>query len=388
MLNPSPEAMLLNKIIPFWENLKDDSNGGFYGLVTAERKLDKNSPKGCILNSRILWFFSHCALAFGEDKLRSDATHAYLALRDMFFDKECGGVYWSLDAAGRPLDDSKHTYCQAFAIYGLSAYYKLTGEKEALDLAYNLRRIIEEKMRDDGGYLEAFTRDFSPASNEKLSENGVMATRTMNTLLHVFEAYAELFEADHNPDVGASLTAILKLWLEKMFNPALKRQEVFFDHEYNTLIDLHSYGHDIETSWLLDWGASLQPDRQLAQQVSAANSVLARRILETAYTPHGIFNECEKGVNAEKRVWWVQAEAVLGFSHQWHKHPEEEDMRAAALSVYDFIHQYVVEPSCGEWYNELTPDLTPDLSMALVDPWKCPYHNGRMYLKLLEEKLF
>ena len=385
MLNPSPEKMLKEKIIPFWESLKDEARGGFYGLVTARGELDREAPKGCILNSRILWFFSHCALQFGGEALRQDADHAFRALKELFWDSEFGGVFWSLDAQGKPLDDSKHTYCQAFAIYGLSAYYKLTHNGEALELAYQLRQLIEEKMRDEGGYLEAFTRDFSPASNEKLSENGVMAERTMNTLLHVFEGYTELFEAARAPEVGRSLTAILRLWLDKMYCPALRRQEVFFDREYHSLIDLHSYGHDIETSWLLDWGAALQSDRELTRQVREANSVLARRILETAYTGDSLFNECERGVNAEKRVWWVQAEGVLGFVHEWRKHPEERDMLQAARSVYAFIHSRMVEPTTGEWYNELTPDLEPDLSMALVDPWKCPYHNGRMYLKLLRE---
>ena len=375
-------------MLPFWENLLDPVRGGFYGLVTAKGETDKNAPKGCILNSRILWFFSKCAIQFQNANWKKDADHAYSFLRDFFWDSQYGGVYWSLHADGKPLDDSKHTYCQAFAIYGLSAYYRLSGNAEALRLAYRLREIIEEKMRDQNGYLEAFTRDFSPASNEKLSENGVMAHRTMNTLLHVFESYAELYEADHSAEVADSLAEILRLWLDKIYNPVLRRQEVFFDSDYRSLIDLHSYGHDIETSWLLDWGASLLTDEALQQKVAEANSALASNVLQNAFTMDGLYSECEKGMNALKRVWWVQAETVLGFLHEWHKHPEKTEMAEAARTAYQFIHSRMIEPITGEWYNELMPDLEPDLSMDLVNSWKCPYHNGRMYLKLLESETF
>lgn len=177
------EQMLNGTILPFWMNLRDDRFGGYYGLVDFNLNVDKTAEKGCILNSRILWFFSQAALATGRQDLKSHARHAYEFLTGCCLDREFGGVYWSLTYDGKPLDTTKHTYNQAFAIYALAAYYRLTGEEEALTIARDLFDQIETHCTDEEGYLEAFTRDWQPESNEKLSENGVLAAKTMNTLL-------------------------------------------------------------------------------------------------------------------------------------------------------------------------------------------------------------
>ena len=186
------EKHLRKKLIPFWEEMADWHLGGFYGYLGYNLELDRQAVKGVILNSRILWFFSNAYLTLKEPELLKYAEHAYLFLRDFCLDRECGGVYWSLTCDGKVEDETKHTYNQAFAVYALSSYYAAGGSEEALRLAYELYELIETRCRDEGGYGEAYSRDFVPASNEKLSENGVMAERTMNTLLHVFEAYTEL----------------------------------------------------------------------------------------------------------------------------------------------------------------------------------------------------
>ena len=201
-------GMLEDTILPFWMNLRDDDHGGYYGLVDFDLHVDKTAGKGCILNSRILWFFARAALATGRADLADHARHAYRFLTDHCLDRDCGGVYWSLTCDGQPLDTTKHTYNQAFAIYALASYYRLTGEAEALESARQLFRIIENHCTDAEGYLEAFTRDWQPASNEKLSENGVLAAKTMNTLLHVFEGYAGLYEAAPDERVGQAMRRI------------------------------------------------------------------------------------------------------------------------------------------------------------------------------------
>ena len=189
-------TMLTDRLLPFWQALRDEEHGGYYDYMDFDLRLDRQAEKGCILNSRILWFFSEAAMTLKDDSIVPYARHAYRFLRERCLDREQGGVYWSVSYAGQPLDETKHTYNQAFAIYALSAYYRLTGEGEALALAEELFDIIETRCVDAGGYLEAFTRDFRPASNEKLSENGVLAERTMNTLLHVFEGYSGLYQAE------------------------------------------------------------------------------------------------------------------------------------------------------------------------------------------------
>ena len=405
---------LLGNIAPFWLGLIDREYGGFYGLLTYDLKLDKKAVKGCILNSRILWFFSNLLLLEkrsgerpgGSTDIEKACKQAYEYLKKAFLDRENGGVYWSVSYNGEPDDKTKHTYNQAFAIYALSSYFDASGDKEALDLAYDLRRVVEEKCRDKEGYLEAFSEDFKPAGNEKLSENGVEAVRTMNTLLHVYEAYTEylrvLKKADMNISCGFDLIKekeavendirfILDIIADKIYNPTLKRQEVFFDRDYNSLIDLHSYGHDIEASWLVDRGLDILDDPVYTEKIRPINDTLAGRIYERAYVDHSILNECEKGVDDTTRVWWVQAEGVLGFMNAAAKCRAAGDEEAAlkyeeaAEDIWGYIKDKIIDKRAGsEWYSQVDKDGNPDPLRDIVEPWKCPYHNGRMciYLQL------
>ena len=376
--------MLAGRLLPFWKALRDQEHGGYYGYMDHDLRVDRTAEKGCILNSRILWFFSQAALTLGDRGLVPYASHAYEFLRDRCLDREQGGVFWSVTYDGKPLDDTKHTYNQAFAVYALSAYFRLTGEEEALTLARELFRVIQERCTDQGGYLEAFTRDFHPASNEKLSENGVLAERTMNTLLHVFEGFAGLYQADPRPEVSQAMERILGVYGETIFNPALNRQEVFFDRDYRSLIDLTSYGHDIESSWLMDWGCGLLGNPALAEKTAAVNSRLADQVLRAAFNGHSLANECERGAVDGHRVWWVQAEAVLGFVNAWEKHPERIEYRAAVQGLWRFITEKVTDPRPGgEWFWRLDENGEPDREKPTVEPWKCPYHNGRMCLELI-----
>ena len=376
---------LCGRLLPFWKALRDEEHGGCYGYMDFGLNIDKRGEKGCILNSRILWFFSQAAMVLKDDSLIPYARHAYDFLREKCLDREFGGVYWSMTYDGKPLDTSKHTYNQAFAIYALSDYYRLTGETEALELARSLFRLIEEKCTDQGGYLEAFSRDFQPVSNEKLSENGVMAERTMNTLLHVFEGYAGLYQAAHDPQAAAAMERILDIYAGKVYNPKLHRQEVFFDLDYHSLIDLTSYGHDIESSWLMDWGTALLDRPELTEKIAAIDSELAEHIFHTALMEDGsVVNECERGVVDEHRIWWVQAESVLGFVNAWEKRRSQTEYRDAAARIWRYIQEKVADRRPGgEWFWRLNPDGTPDWEKPTVEPWKCPYHNGRMCLELI-----
>lgn len=377
------QQMLTGTILPFWMNLRDDEHGGYYGLMDFDLQVDKTAEKGCILNSRILWFFAQAALATGRQDLKDHARHAYLFLKDHCLDREYGGVYWSLTYDGQPLDTTKHTYNQAFAIYALASYYRLTGETEALEAARQLFEIIESRCTDAEGYLEAFTRDWQPESNEKLSENGVLAAKTMNTLLHVFEGYAGLYEAAPDEKVGQAMRRILGIYADKVYAPDLHRQLVFFDEHYHSIIDLYSYGHDIESSWLIDWGCALLGDKDLAARIAAINSDLAQSILHKAYRGHSVINECERGKDDLTRVWWVQAEAVLGFVNEYQKSGRAE-YAAAAADVWHYITGHVVDHRPGgEWFWCLDDNARPSDRRPIVEPWKCPYHNGRMCLELM-----
>ena len=382
MIRKSAREQLEEKILPFWAKLKDEQYGGFTGFMDEALRTDPKADKGCVLNSRILWTFSAAAAALGREDLRPYADHAYAFLK-RFLDPANGGVYWSVTYDGKPQDTTKHTYCQAFAVYGLAAYCRLTGNREALGIAKELFRVIETRCRDEGGYLEALKADFSPESNEKLSENGVMASRTMNTLLHVIEAYAELYRADPDEAVRKAGETGLRQCRETVYNPEKRRMEVFFDADFHPLLDMQSYGHDIEGSWLLWDAAETFLSREEREPWRKMCMGLLESSTERAFTDRGLKYEIVNGGENGIRAWWPQAEAMLGFEYGWRMTGDVawlERMR----TQWNYILREVADPrEDGEWFNELRPDGT-SVGKAIVDEWKCPYHNGRMCLRIAQ----
>lgn len=378
------EKHLKEKLIPFWEGLKDKENGGYYGYMGYDLAIDTHYEKGCILNSRILWFFSNAYMLLGEDHLKDAAGHAYKFLKDCCIDKENGGVYWSVTYNGKISDDTKHTYNQAFAIYALSSYYDAVKDEEALKIAEELFNLIEEKCTDEYGYLEAFSRTFEPAGNDKLSENGVMADKTMNTLLHVFEAYTEYYRVSHNEKAAARLRFMLDIFKNNVYNEKLGRQEVFFDQKYTPLIDLYSYGHDIETAWLLDRGLEVLGDSGYIEMFAPVTHALAVNIYNRAFVNGSVLNEAENGVNDTTRIWWVQAESIVGFINEGMKIPgtdESSKYFKAAEALWEYIKEFIIDKREGsEWFWSVNADGEP-CQKPIVEPWKCPYHNGRMCIE-------
>jgi len=374
---------LETKILPFWEGLKDDEFGGFYGMLDINLKLDKKAVKGCILNSRILWFFSNAYLeGFGEETLLY-ADHAFDFLKRSCVDKQNGGLYWSLSYDGKPYDTIKHTYNQAFAVYALSSYYDATKNEEALKLAYQIYNIIENQCKDDIGYLEAFTDDWKLANNDKLSENGIIAQKTMNTHLHVFEAYTELYRVTKDEKVAASLRGIMDMFAKKIYNPILHRQEVFFDREFHSIIDLHSYGHDIETCWLIDRGTKILGDESYIELMNVITNDLAKETFKVAYIGHSFMAESDRGVVNTLRIWWVQCEAMIGFYNEYQKSGQEE-YADAAYDIWQYILTYLNDKRDGsEWFSEVDEAGKPSTGKPIVELWKCPYHNGRMFFEMI-----
>ncbi len=375
---------LTKDMIPFWKRLKDEEYGGFYGYMGYDLALDKKAVKGCILNSRILWFFANAYLLLKDEELLAYAGHAYRFLKEYCLDRENGGVYWSLLYDGTSDDTTKHTYNQAFAIYALSSYYDASKDGEALGLAKELYKVIETKCRDQYGYLESFNVRFEPEANDKLSENGVVAEKTMNTLLHVFEAYTELYRVAEEEEVADRLRYMLGLVENKVYNKGLGRQEVFFDKTWHSLIDLYSYGHDIEAAWLVDRGLEILGDEELTKRISPITGQITENIYKKAYIDHSLVNEAENGVVDTTRVWWVQAEAVVGFLNGYQKRPECTEYLEAAEDIWKYIRQYVIDGREGsEWYWALDQERKP-LEKPIVEPWKCPYHNGRTCFEVIK----
>jgi len=376
---------LLEKIIPFWKSLRDDEFGGYYGWMDYDLKLDKEAVKGCILNSRIMWFFSNAYTLLKDESLLEEAKHGFAFMKEHCMDKENGGIFWSIEYNGEPFDTTKHTYNQAFAIYALSSYYEASKDEEALSMAKELFHIIETRCTDEIGYKEAFDKKFHEIENDKLSENGVIAQKTMNTLLHVFEAYTELYRVAKIPEVKQRLMWIMDTFADKVYNPKLHRQEVFFDAEMNSILDLHSYGHDIETAWLIDRGVEVLGEKKYVEKMTPITRDLTAQIYKVAFDGHSLANECEKGVVNNHRIWWVQAETVVGFLNGWKMNPDKPEYLEAARSEWEFIKEYVIDKRPGsEWFWEVDPKGKPYAERPIVEPWKCPYHNGRMCFEVIK----
>lgn len=378
------EDMLTKNILPFWKGMKDEEYGGYYGYKGYDLVLDKKAEKGCILNSRILWAFSNAYMALREEELLSYAEHAYLFLKEHFYDRERGGVYWSVTYDGKPLDTIKHSYNIAFAIYALSSYYDAARDEEALALAKEFFALTEKCYKDEYGYKEALTVDFQPHSNEHLSENGVMAEKTMNTMLHLYEAYTELYRVSGYKPAAEQMRFLLTVFQEKIYNPSRHRLEVFFDKRMNSLIDLHSYGHDIEAAWLLERGLEVLGDEALHHSMEGFFLDLEREILKTAFDGESVAAECERGKVLETRIWWVQCESIIGFYNAYQKR-EEQAFLDAVRAIWKYTKTFLVDEREGsEWLNERFYDKSINENLPIVSPWKCPYHNARMCLEMMK----
>lgn len=374
---------LENHIIPFWKSLKDEENGGFYGFMDYELNLDKNADKGVILHSRILWFFSSCYIVLKDKECLECADHAFKFIKNCCIDYEFGGVYWMMDSKGGVVDDMKHTYNIAFAIYALTAYYNASGSAEALKLAERLFEDIEEKTPDEYGYREAFTRQWELCGNDALSENGLDAEKTMNNVLHLIEAYTELYRANKNEKVAEKLKFLLWQMENLIYDEKTDALRVFFDEKMQLIGDIHSYGHDIEATWLCDRACEVLGDAELTDRMAQLNLRVSRNIQKIALSDGAMNNERENDKIDRKRVWWVQAEAVVGFTNAY-RHSGDESFLETAKGIWNYIKENVIDKrEGGEWHSEVSFEGVPHAHKEVVGPWKCPYHNGRMCMEII-----
>ncbi len=374
---------LTSTILPFWMKLKDEKNGGLYGRVSYDLDVKEVGEKGGIAAARHLWAFSSSYRVLNQPEYLDMAHHMYQFIKDKCFDTEYGGVYWMLDYRGEVIDDRKHIYAQAFMIYGLSEYYRVTQNKEALDLAFELYDLIEVKGFDEksGAYKEEFTREWTEAPNEMLSENGVIADITMNTHIHILEAYTNLYKAAPSEALKERLIYLLDVHADRIYQ-ADHFLGVFFDKDWNNIIDLQSFGHDIEAAWLID--ETLKVLKCEVPKYHDMVKAIAANILKVAVNKDGsLQNEREKGVVDETRIWWMQAEAMLGFFNAYEK-TSDDAFKQAAENAWQYIIDHIKDPRPGgEWYWSLTKDNQP-IERDMAEPWKVSYHNTRSCLELIE----
>ncbi len=377
------EADLRENILPFWIKYSVDHRGEFIGAMTNDLIVDRAAERGALLTSRILWTFAAAYRHYRDPADLAMADRAYADLTKNFLDRIHGGFFWSIDAEDRVLRDRKQVYGQAFAIYALSEYHRATGKQAPLEEAIAVFRLIENHAADrrHGGYFEAYSREWKPIADQRLSAIDLNEPKSQNTHLHVMEAYTNLLRVWPDAGLRRAQSELLEIMLTRIVNPATGHLGLFFAENWTLRSTKISYGHDIEAAWLLTEAAEvLQNPALLARIHPLAIKIADVTLAEGIDSDAGIFNEGgPSGITDTNKEWWPQAEAVVGFlnAHQLSADPRHLE---AALRTWDFIEARLIDRQHGEWFRGVTRDgaVLPELKIGF---WKCPYHNGRTGLE-------
>lgn len=381
------ETDLRDNILPYWmKNTPDHQNVGFYGALTNDNQIHNEVERSAVLNSRILWTFSTAAKLYQDEAYLSTAKWAMQALTQKFWDPKHEGIYWSVDANGNPVNERKHIYAQAFSIYGLSAYYQVTHDPKALQLAKRLFELIDQHSYDPefGGNIECRARDWSPLEDMSLSSKDLNSSKSMNTLLHLLESYTASTGIWHDALLTKRLDDLIAIFLQKIIDPESGHQNLFFDVQWHSLSQNISYGHDIETSWLLFEAAEASGKADLIEKTKANAEKMAQVVFEQSLQPDGSILY-EAGPDSHKitdRHWWAHAEAVVGFYNAY-EISAKEHFRDASINVWNYIQSHFIDHTQGDWYKLLDQNGSPYLEHYKVSPWECPYHHSRMCFEMI-----
>jgi mannobiose 2-epimerase len=381
------ETELQSNILPFWLKYAiDDEYGGFRGQIANDLAIDPFAHKGLILNARILWTFSRAFLVYGKDIYLETARRAYDYLLRCFWDTEFGGVYWMVDYLGRPVDDKKRIYGQAFTVYALAEYHHAGGNRESLAYASQLYEAIEAASYDaqHHGYFETYERDWTLAQDQRLSAVDMDEKKSMNTHLHLLEAYATLLREWDDKNLRCRLHELVQIFLEEIIDPETHHLRMFLDDEWHPRSDHISFGHDIEGSWLLCEAAETLGNNDLTARVRHEAVRMAQAVYDQAVDCDGglMYEADRSGIIDTDKHWWPQAEAVVGFFNAYQISGREHFL-AAAESSWDFIENTIVDRKHGEWFWKVSREGVPDNVKFKVDPWKCPYHNSRTCFEIM-----
>lgn len=371
-----------NCIFPFWKRLADDERGGFFGKVGYDLAVDRDAPKGVIQNSRILWFFSNAYLTYADGEALCFADHAYKFLHEHCLDRENGGVYRLLNPDGTARDTFKYTCDQVCAVHALASYHDATGNNHALETAFEIFQLVEELCTDEAGCLEAFNREFFPIDAGPFSGGGFPAQRKTDTMLHMVEAYTELYRVSGDEHVEERLRKLIDLFINKIYNPKERRFELYFDHGFTSAANVQSFGHDIGASWVLDKACEVLEDYRLLSRVRECTGSIADSVYERGFINGSLIRETADGIQNSARDWYVQAEGIIGFINAY-KYTSDTKFLNAATSLWSFITDYLVDKrENGEWLPQLDEHLMINEKIPVAGQFKSPYHNGRMCFEL------
>ena len=381
--------VLTENILSYWIKTVDEECGGFYGQITGMDKLMPKATKGAILNARILWTFSAAYRLLGRKEYLVIANRAKRVIIDSFYDEEFGGIYWSLDYKNQPLDTKKQIYAIAFAMYGLSEFYRATADEEALSYAIQLFECIESHSFDriGNGYYEAFTREWDEIADMRLSEKDANEKKTMNTHLHILEAYTSLYRVWKDIRLGRQLHNLILIFTERIVDHSSYHLRLFFDNEWNSSHQIISYGHDIEASWLIHEAALELGDDNVLMEIEPIIKKIAIAASE-GFSAQGMIYESHQELKTvdNERHWWVQAETVVGYLNIYQYFGDESALKKV-FDCWSFIKTHLIDWEHGEWYWSVRADFSINREDDKVGFWKGPYHNSRMCMEVIERLL-
>ncbi len=382
------ESELKENILPFWKKyMVDEEFGGFYGEIDFNMNVIKDAPKGLILNARLLWTFS-TAYAFTKDNDDlAMAQRAYEYISTHFYNDTFGGYYWSVDHEGRPHDTKNQIYALAFALYGLSEYYKISREPDVLAKAISIFNQIEKHAfdKEHNGYIDAFASDWSDMDDIRLSAVDMNSKKTMNTHLHIVEAYANLYQVWNDKVLKNKLKNLIRIFLDIITSSEDYHLDLFFDEKWNKEAAVISFGHDIEAGWLIHESALVHGSEQLIEEVEKWVPKITDAALEGLSPIGGLYHETErlsKHVD-EQLEWWPQAEAMVGLLNVYQVTKDQKYINKA-LQIGRFTHDYIIDKENGEWHYRVDKNGRPVDSYVKAGFWKCPYHNGRACIEILK----
>jgi len=386
-LGKALEQELREDILPWWmEHSPDRQEGGFHGHITHDNQVVEKAGKGAIMHARILWTFSAAYRMVGNPAYLETAGEAYRYIMEHFLDREFGGVFWELDHLGNVTASRKQIYAIAFTIYALAEYHVASGDYAALETAISLFGDIEDHAFDKGrnGYTDALSREWDPVEDLRLSDKDQNESKTMNTHLHILEAYAKLFRTWKNPRLEKALGNVIDLFLDKFVDRESYHLNLFFDDDWILRSSLISYGHDIECAWLLHEAAEILDDPERIGKTAKLAVEMARKNMTGMDADGGLYYECfpeENHLDTDKH-WWPQAEAMVGYFNAYQVSGDQEFAERAMLS-WDFISRKLIDREHGEWYWSVDKDGNPQKEKEKAGFWKCPYHNGRACMEMI-----
>jgi mannobiose 2-epimerase len=378
----------LGNILIYWmANTVDEQYGGFYGKIDNDNNVIPASPKGSVLNARILWSFSAAYNQDPNEQYLAMAHRAYQYIIKHFIDAEFGGVYWSVDYLGNPLDTKKQVYASAFTIYALSEYYKASGVAEAKKHAVNLYKLLVDKSYDAErtGYLEAFTKEWQPIADLRLSAKDANEKKSMNTHLHVLEAYTTLYSILPEDGLRQQIITLINNFLEHIIDGETNHLVLFFDEDWNKKSDTVSYGHDIEATWLLLEAAEAIKHNKLIEKVKQVCIKITDATKQGLDADGGLWYEYEPASKhlIKEKHWWVQAEAMVGFYNTFQLNNKQEYLDLS-LRNWAFVKQNILDIQNGEWFWGIYAKGDVMQTEDKAGIWKCPYHNSRACIELIK----